>query len=102
MPSSLVAYPSEEVPLRSCARYSITYWPSFLTTDGLNTPADSNPSPRGDKIASGKSRVHFPKGGLNETDAAAVSATIDIRLARTGQIARIVSCDILFTVRAGL
>src|SRR5229473_3064637 len=52
----------------------MTYFPSCFTTEGLNVPADSNPSPRGDKIGSRESRVHFPKRGVNGTAATAAKA----------------------------
>src|SRR5229473_4311140 len=91
MPSSLVAYPSDEVPLWSCARYSITNFPSFFTTEGLNVPADSKPSPWGDTMGSGESRVHFPKGGVKGTAATAARAmrtateTVNVRAARVAR-----------------
>src|SRR6266852_860150 len=52
----------------------MTYFPSCFTTEGLNVPADSNPSPRGDRIGSGESRAHFPKREVNGTAAAAARA----------------------------
>src|SRR5229473_5964902 len=70
----------------------MTYFPSCLTTEGLKVPADSNPSPRGDKIGSGESRSHFPNRGLNGTVAAAARAirtravTEDTRAARIAKV----------------
>src|ERR1700674_437853 len=69
----------------------MTYFPSCLTTEGLNVPADSNPSPRGDKIGPGESRAHFPKRGVNGTAATAARAmrtsvvTADARAARVAK-----------------
>src|SRR6266436_711996 len=52
----------------------MTNLPSSFTTAGLNVPADSNPSPRGDTMGSGESLVHFPKGGASGGAAMAIAA----------------------------
>src|ERR1700694_3000632 len=69
----------------------MTNFPSFITTEGLNVPADSNPAPWGETMGSGESRVHFPKGGVNGTLATAARAmkTNTVRAdARAARIAR--------------
>src|SRR5229473_3158601 len=69
----------------------MTYFPSFFTTEGLKVPADSNPSPRGETMGSGESRVHIPKGGVNGTAETAARAmrintvTADARAARVAK-----------------
>jgi hypothetical protein len=63
----------------------------LLTTEGLNVPADSKPSPWGDTMGSGESRVHFPKGGVKGAAAAVARATrttterVNVRAARVAK-----------------
>src|SRR2546422_1010208 len=71
MPPPLVAYPSDDVPLPSWARYSMTNLPFSFTTAGLKVPADSKPLPRGDSIGSEDSRLQEPKGGRKAAPKAA-------------------------------
>src|SRR5205823_5378522 len=73
MPSSLVAYPSEDAPLLSWARYSMMNLPFAFTTAGLNVPADSKPIPCGDSSGSKDSRLQGLKGGA-KTSPRAVKA----------------------------
>src|ERR1700679_1414515 len=43
----------------------MTNSPSFFTTVGLKIPADSKPSPWGERMGVGETRVHSPKGSAN-------------------------------------
>lgn len=42
----------------------MTYFPSCMTTAGLKTPADCQPSPPGDRIGCCETRCHAPKGSF--------------------------------------
>src|ERR1700675_3084385 len=65
----------------------MTNSPSFFITAGLNVPADSKPSPRGDMTGSGESRAHVPKG--KSTDGPAIAATaVNTRSSRVNFLAR--------------